>query len=137
MFQAYSDGVAVAASGTYPLNNVTYLKGCTATPVASGSVALSKRGVYNVQVDGFATLADAGEYSIQLARNGVALPQAISTTSVAATEIGSGSFSTLVVVTENDCCCNWASAPVVLSIINPSETAVTDAHINITVTKLI
>ena len=27
MIQAYSDGVTVAANGTYPLNNVVFLKG--------------------------------------------------------------------------------------------------------------
>lgn len=137
MIQVYSNGVSVAAGGTYPLNNVTFYKGNTAVQSAAGSVALNKRGVYIVQVDGFATLATAGTYSIQLTRNGVPVPQAISTTSVAAGEIGSGSFTSLITVAENDCPCNWTTSAVTLGIVNP-ETAedITEGHINMIITKL-
>ena len=107
MIQVYSNGITVAAGGTYPLNNVTFYKGQTAVQNAVGSVALDKKGVYIVQVDGFGTLADAGDYSIQLALNGVPVPQAISTVSVDAGDIGSGSFTTLVTVSQSDCPCNW------------------------------
>lgn len=137
MIQVYSNGVSVAAGGTYPLNNVTFYKGNTAVQSAAGSVALNKRGVYIVQVDGFATLATAGTYSIQLTRNGVPVPQAISTTNVAAGEIGSGSFTSLITVAENDCPCNWTTSAVTLGIVNP-ETAedITEGHINMIITKL-
>ena len=137
MIQVYSNGVSVAAGGTYPLNNVTFYKGNTAVQSAAGSVALNKRGVYIVQVDGFATLATAGIYSIQLTRNGVPVPQAISTTNVAAGEIGSGSFTSLITVAENDCPCNWTTSAVTLGIVNP-ETAedITEGHINMIITKL-
>ena len=137
MIQAYSDGVTVAANGTYPLNNVVFLKGNTAVMAGAGGVALTKRGIYNVKVDGFATLAEAGDYSIQLTRNGVPLPQAISTTTLAAAGSANGAFDTLVVVEESDCPCNWTSAAVTISILNPSTVEVTDAHINIVVSKLI
>lgn len=137
MIQAYSDGVTVAAGGTYPLNNVVFLKGNTATPAGAGNIALSKRGIYSVHVDGFATLAGAGDYSIQLTRNGVPLPQAISTTTLAAAGSASGSFETLVVVEDTDCPCDWTSTAVTLGIINPSTVEVTEGHINITVSKLI
>lgn len=137
MIQVYSNGVSVTAGGTYPLNNVTFYKGNTAVQSAAGSVALNKRGVYIVQVDGFATLATAGTYSIQLTRNGVPVPQAISTTNVAAGEIGSGSFTSLITVAENDCPCNWTTSAVTLGIVNP-ETAedITEGHINMIITKL-
>ncbi len=137
MIQAYSDGVTVAAGGTYPLNNITFLKGNTATAAGAGGIALSKRGIYNVHVDGFGTLADAGDYSIQLTRNGLPLPQAISTTPLTAAGSASGSFETLIVVEDSDCCCNWTSAATTIGIINPSTVEVTDAHINILVSKLI
>ena len=136
MIQVYSDGVEVAANGTYPLNNATFYKGRTAIQNAAGTVALTKRGVYVVQVDGFATLATAGEYSIQLAINGIPVPQAISTMTVAAAEIGNGSFTAVVPVSETDCPNNWTTTATLLSVINPSDTDVTDAHINMTVTKL-
>lgn len=137
MIQVYSNGVTVAAGGTYPLNNVTFYKGQTAVQNAVGSVALDKKGVYVVQVDGFGTLAAAGDYSIQLALNGVPVPQAISTTSVAAGDIGSGSFTTLVTVSQSDCPCNWTTSATNLSVINPEGAGdVTEGHINMIVTKL-
>ena len=137
MIQVYSNGITVAAGGTYPLNNVTFYKGQTAVQNAVGSVALDKKGVYIVQVDGFGTLADAGDYSIQLALNGVPVPQAISTVSVDAGDIGSGSFTTLVTVSQSDCPCNWTTSATNLSIINPEGAGdVTEGHINMIVTKL-
>lgn len=137
MFQAYSDGATVVAGGTYPLNNVVFLKGNTAIAAGAGGVALTKRGIYNVHVDGFATLADAGDYSIQLTRNGIPLPQAISTTTLTAVGSAAGSFDSLVVVEDNDCACNWTSSAVTVGVINPSEVEVTNAHINILVSKLV
>ena len=136
MIQLYSDGVTVAAGGTYPLNNIVFLKGNTAIPAGASGVALPKRGIYNVHVDGFATLAAAGDYSIQLTRNGIPLPQAISTTTLTAAGSASGAFDTLVVVEESDCPCNWTSSAVTIGVLNPSEVEVTDAHINIIVSKL-
>ena len=136
MIQLYSDGVTVAANGTYPLNNATFLKGNTAIAAGAGGIALLKRGVYNVHVDGFATLAAAGDYSIQLTKNGVPLPQAISTTTLAAAGSASGAFETLIVVEESDCPCNWTSSAVTIGVINPSEVEATDAHINVIVSKL-
>lgn len=137
MIQIYSDGVAVASGGTYPLNTAVFFKGNTATQNAVGSAGLNNRGVYNVHVDGFATLADEGVYSIQLTRNGVPLPQAISSMTVAAGDIGSGSFETLIVVEDSNCSCDWTSVATSLGVINPSESDVTDAHINILISKLI
>ena len=137
MIQFYSNGVTVAAGGTYPLNNITFYKGQTAVQNAVGSVALDRKGVYVVQVDGFGTLTTAGDYSIQLALNGVPVPQAVSTTSVAAGDIGSGSFTTLVTVSQSDCPCNWTTSATNLSIINPEGAGdVTEGHVNMIVTKL-
>lgn len=137
MIQAYSDGLTVAAGGTYALNNIVFLKGNTAVAAGAGGVALTKRGIYNVHVDGFATLADAGDYSIQLTRNGVPMAQAISTTALAAAGSASGAFETLVVVDESDCPCNWTSAAVTIGVINPSTVEATEAHINVVVSKLV
>ena len=137
MIQAFSNGVSVAAGSTYPLNNVTFYKGQTAVQNAVGSIALDKKGVYIVQVDGFGTVAADGVYSIQLAQNGVPVPQAISTTTVAANSIASGSFTTLVTVSQTDCPCNWTTSATNLSIINPEGAGdVAEGHINILVTKL-
>lgn len=138
MIQVFSDGVEVAAGGTYPLNNATFYKGNTAIQSAAGTIALTKRGVYMVYVDGFGTLEDEGEYSIQLAVNGFPVPQAISTITVSAGDIGNGSFSAVIPVSGNDCPNNWTSTATLISVINPATgAAVTDGHINVTVTKLV
>lgn len=138
MIQVFSDGVEVAAGGTYPLNNATFYKGNTAIQNAAGTIALMRRGVYMIYVDGFATLAAAGTYAIQLAVNGVPVPQAISSTTVAAGGIGNGSFTAVIPVSGTDCPNNWTSTATLVSVINPATGApVTDGHINVTVTKLV
>jgi hypothetical protein len=90
--------------------------------------------VYLVEVDGFATGEAAGENTAQLVVNGLAAPQALSSYTVnTATAVPFG-FKTLVQVSENNCNCNCFSSPTVLQVIN-GEQALTDAHINIVVTK--
>lgn len=136
MVQYYSTGVDVAAGGFFPLNNAAYVKGQTTTHGAPATLELNQRGIYMVSVDSYATLEGAGDFSIQLYRDGVALPQALNTTSVAAGEIGATSFSTLVTVPQSNCPCNCTSAPVTLQIANASEVDITDAHVNVVVTKI-
>lgn len=124
MLQAYSSNLAVAANAAFPFNNVTIDKGCAETLSAPASIQLNKRGVYLVEVDGYAAAAA----TVQLYANGIALPQAIS-------EGETFGFKTLIQVTENNCCCNMVSSPTVLQVMN-GDTALTAAHINIVVTKL-
>ena len=135
MLQAYSSDLTVAANATFPFNNVTLDKGCGETLSAPASIQLNKRGVYLVEVDGFATPADATLVTAQLYVNGIAQPQAISSfTGVAATANTFG-FKTFVQVAENNCQCNCFSSPTVLQVIN-GITVLTDTHINIVVTKI-
>jgi len=135
MLQAYSSNLEVAANAAFPFNNITLDKGCGETLSAPASIQLNQRGVYLVEVDGFATPADATLVTVQLYVNGVAQPQAISSfTGVAATANTFG-FKTFVQVAENNCQCNCLSSPTVLQVIN-GITALTDAHINIVVTKI-
>lgn len=135
MLQAYSSDLDIAANAAFPFNNVTLDKGCGETLSAPASIQLNQRGVYLVEVDGFATPAAETLVSAQLYVNGVAQPQAISSfTGVAATADTFG-FKTFVQVAENNCPCNCVSSPTVLQVIN-GITALTDAHINIVVTKI-
>ena len=135
MLQAYSSNLAVAANAAFPFNNVTVDKGCSDTLSAPASIQLNKRGVYLVEVDGFATPAAATLVSVQLYVNGVAQPQATSSFTGVAAAVDTFSFKTFVQVTENNCNCNCTSSPTVLQVIN-GDTALTDAHINIVVTKI-
>ena len=135
MLQAYSSNLAVAADAAFPFNNVTVDKGCAETLSAPASIQLNQRGVYLVEVDGFATPGAATLVSAQLYVNGVAQPQAISSFTGVAATADTFSFKTFVQVTENNCPCNCTSSPTVLQIRN-GITALTDAHINVVVTKI-
>ena len=135
MLQAYSSNLSVAANAAFPFNNVTVDKGSAETLSAPASIQLNQRGVYLVEIDGYATGSDAGTAIIQLNANGVALPQANTSFDVAAATVCNFSFKTLIQVANNNCPCNCVSSPTVLQLVNGEE-ALTDAHINIIVTKL-
>ena len=135
MLQAYSSNLAVAANAAFPFNNITVDKGCSDTLSAPASIQLNQRGVYLVEVDGFATPAAATLVSVQLYVNGVAQPQATSSFTGVVAAVDTFSFKTFVQVTENNCNCNCTSSPTVLQVIN-GDTALTDAHINVVVTKI-
>lgn len=136
MLQIYSDNLAVAANTVFPFNNVILDKGCAENLSAPATVQLNKQGVYLIEMDGFATPDAATEVSIQLYVNGVAQPQAITSfmgTSVTATD--TFGFKTFVRVLQNNCNCNCLTSPTTLQFIN-GDTALSDAHINVVITKI-
>ena len=136
MLQAYSDNIEVAANTAYTFNNVVLDKGCGENLSGPSTINLNQRGVYLVEMDAYVTPDAATAVSAQLYVNGVAQPQAISSfngTSVTGTQaLG---FKTFVRVLENNCKCNCLASPTTLQVMN-GETAVSDAHINIVVTKI-
>jgi len=134
MIQAYSSNLDVAARVAIPFNNAIIEKGCTAVLSAPATIQLNARGLYMVSVDAYGEPGAAGDVSIQLYRNGVALPQAISSATGATGDLTALSFQTLVQVSQNNtnCCC---SSPTTLQVIN-GDIALTDAHCNIVVTKV-
>ena len=135
MLQAYSSNLSVGATSAFPFNNVTVDKGCAETLSAPATIQLNQRGVYLVEVDGYASGAADGISNVQLNVNGVAYPQAISEFTTATTTISGFGFKTFVQVTTNNCPCNCVTSPTVLQVVN-GPVAVTDAHINIVVTKI-
>lgn len=135
MLQAYSSNLAVATNTAFPFNNTVVDKGCAETLSAPATIQLNKRGVYLVKVDGFATGAAAGQDTIQLYVNGVAQSQAISSVTLTTTGAANFNFNSLIQVAANNCPCNCVTSPTVLQVIN-GDSAITDAHINIVVTKL-
>ena len=108
-------------TGVIPTVNVTFLN--KLAEVTLGQIKLNKCGVYMVECDASAEATT----TIQLYKDGVAVPQAQSTG-------GTPAFVTLVQVLENNCCCPCAS-PVSLQIMN--ETAATFTDVNVCVTKLV
>lgn len=135
MLQAFSSDLTISANAAYPFNNVTVDKGCAETLSAPASIQLNQRGVYLVEVDGYGTGSAAGENTAQLYVNGVAYMQGISSYTTAAATVANFSFKTFVQVNENNCRCNCISSPTVLQVIN-GEQPLTDAHVNIVVTKI-
>ena len=136
MLQVYSDNLAVAANAVFPFNNVVVDKGCAENLSAPATLQLNQRGVYLVEMDGFATPEAATIVSIQLYVNGVAQPQAVSTfVPASVTDTRTFGFKTFVRVFENNCNCNCLTSPTTLQFMN-GETEVSDAHINVVITKI-
>lgn len=135
MIQVYSDGLTVAAGASIPLNNVTYSKGCSAT-LAGGTVLLNKRGVYLIEVDAYGSVADAGDFGVQVAVNGAPRLDAINLSTTAVGDLTSVKTQCYVTVAQSDCPCNCTSAPTTVQIINPADVGATDAHYNVSVSKL-
>lgn len=135
MLQAYSTGLAITANTAVPFNNVIIDKGCAERLTAPATIELDKRGVYLVEVDGFATGGAAGANTMQLYMNGVALPQAVSSFTASTTAISDFGFKTLIQVSENNCNCNCFTSPTVLQLRN-GDVDLTDVHANIVVTKI-
>ena len=134
MLQIYSTNLEVAANAAYPLNTVSLEKGSAIVTSGAASIQLNRCGLYKVTCDAYANPAAAGPVSIQMYKNGIPQPEAISLFTGTVGTIDTLGFETLVQVSENNtrCCC---TAPTVLQFIN-GDTAVTGAHINITVTKV-
>lgn len=136
MLQVYSSNLSVPANTVFPFNNVVLDKGCGARLTAPATIELDKRGVYLVEMDGFATPDAATEVSVQLMVNGVAQPQAITTFMPAAvTDTRTFGFKTFVRVLQNNCPCNCLTSPTTLQFMN-GDTDLSDAHINVNVTQI-
>ena len=136
MLQVYSSNLAVDASAVFPFNNVVIDKGCGETLSAPATIQLNKAGIYLVEMDGFATPDTATAVSVQLIVNGVAQPQAISSfTPASVTDARTFGFKTFVRVLENNCPCNCLTSPTTLQFMN-GETALSEAHINVVITKI-
>ena len=103
---------------------------------APATIQLNQRGIYLVEMDGYATPDAATQVDVQLIVNGVAQPQAISSFVPASiTDARTFGFKTFVRVTENNCPCNCVASPTTLQFMN-GATAVSDAHINVVITKI-
>ena len=136
MLQVYSTNLTVPANTAFPFNNTIVDKGCGAALSAPATITLNKRGVYLIEMDGFATPDAATEVSIQLMVNGVAQPQAITTfVPAAVTDTRAFGFKTIVRVQQNNCPCNCLSSPTTLQFMN-GTTDLSEAHINVVITQI-
>ena len=134
MIQLYSTNVNVDTNSPIPLNNIKLIKGTTAVHSAPASIELNRSGIYMVTVNASITPAAAGTVSIQLVKDNVVEPAAVSSATGAADSISSLSFSTLVQVRDNNtCCCN--TSPTVLQLLNTGQAGVFSI-VNIVITKI-
>lgn len=133
MIDVYSNDVIVPVDGIYPLNVTKITKGCTAT-INGSNVELNRAGVYMVSVDAYLAPTADGTVGIQLEKDGVLQPQAISTSTGTADDPVSLSFETLIQCTQNNsnCCC---SSPSSILIKNVGEQEAS-GHIHMVVTKV-
>ena len=103
MLELYSKNVTAAANGLIPLTTVALLKGASTQPLGASTIQFNKCGIYEVSVSGSVIGSAAGEIVVQLEKNGVAQPQAVSLITAAdATSQIPFSFTTLVQVPDNN-----------------------------------
>lgn len=134
MLQTYSTNIAVAVNENIPFNNVSLIKGCTATKPSAATVNLNSAGIYRVSFDASAIATVAGNLEVQLYRNGVPLPQATATNTGAVTDSEMLTFEALVQVPYNNTC-ECCTAPVTIEVRNIGVAA-TFVSANLIVTKL-
>ena len=130
-----SSNIDFAANTAIPLNNLVIDKGCAERLTAPATIEIDKRGVYMIEVDGYATGSATGTATIQLYKNGTAVPNAQTQFAVAADSVMNFHFESLIQVPQNNCGCNCLTSPCVLQLMN-GETALTNGYINIVVTRL-
>ena len=107
-------------------------KGHTAT-LNGATISLNANGVYMVSVDAVGTTATPGDISIQLYRDGVPVPYAVSSDTIAtADDVSALGFTALVAVNNNGCRCYENSTELTLVNVGVANTI----DVNIVVTKV-
>ena len=136
MLEVYSTNTTAAAGAPIALSNVSLLKGTSTQLQGVSSIQINKCGVYEVSVSATATADAAGAIIIQLRKDGVLQPQALtSTTAADITSQHALGFTTLVQVTHDNysnCIC---STPTIIDFVN-SGVETTYNHINVTVVRI-
>ena len=126
MIDIYSNNITVSEQSPIPFNSTKLAKGCGIVRQGTTTVQFNKCGVYSVDFHASAIAGTAGEITLQLRKNGVLQPQALtSETAADTTSVHALSFSTLVQVDHNNCKCNMCSIPVIIDVYNASDTPVT------------
>ena len=127
MLQVYSENVTVPENTNFPLQTVKVWKGPTS--MLSGNVInLTKRGVYRVTVSAVATAETAGVSGIQLYKNGIADPSAVTQATVPAAGYAAISFTAYIQVTD-DATPDPGSSPVQIQLIATGAEATWDISV--------
>ena len=119
MLEVYSKNVTVAANASVPLNNTVLIKGTSSQIQGASTIQLNKCGVYQIAVSAVAIGSAEGVISLQMQKNNVLQPQAVtSATAADATSQYPMSFVTLVQVPQNNCPNCVCSAPTTIDFVN-------------------
>ena len=134
MLEVYSKNVTVAENGIIPLTTVALIKGTSTQLLGTSTIQFNKCGIYEVTVSGSVTGSAAGEIIIQLEKNGVVQPQAVSLATAAdTTSIIPFSFTTLIQVPDSNninCPCSTTTT------IYLRDAGIEDTYNTITVTAV-
>jgi hypothetical protein len=122
---------AVAADGTLNFGTTRVLTGCTVKHAdGTPTFTLTKPGYYYVSFDGVITGTTAGTVTVELLNGADAVPAALASTTVAADDVATLNFTTIVRVLPS---CPSIDNTTKLSVANTGvATTFTSANINIT-----
>lgn len=136
MLEVYSKNVTVIADEPIALTTISVNKGASTELLGTSTIQLNKCGVYEITVSFSVVATTAGDIQIQLRKNSILQPQALSTITAAdATSTYSSSFTTLVQVPQNNNPCCGCSIPTTIEIVNTGVGATYD-HIDVTVVRI-
>ena len=135
MIEAYSQNVTVNSSSNVPFEITKIDKGCYEDLSGSSSINLNHCGVYCVTVNGTVTPSEAGTFSVELFKDGVAQVDTLTQATVEASQLYPFSFTEFVQVSKNNSSCA-CSSPTVINVINTGVAAVYD-NVKIAVDKVI
>lgn len=116
MIEAFSNSVTVSSKSAIPLNTVVVDKNNTAELDGASTIKFNKCGAYKVTCNASAVAGAAGVVSINLERNGIAMPQSVSQfTAADTTSLYTIGFETIVQVPQNNnnCPCTIPTTVVV------------------------
>lgn len=137
MIDSYTNtSLSIAANAPITFNANSIQTGCTATHAAgTATFSLNKPGFYYVTFNGTGTVsgAAAGNITVTLQNNGVAVPGGTaSVTSASTTDIRSISFSKIIQIRPSCCAVNNRTQ---LTFVNAGVAAIF-SNVNVVITKL-
>lgn len=96
MLRTYSTNITVSANTAIPFNTDKISVGTSITHPSATNINVNKPGFFLVTFDISMSSTDAGPVTLQLYADGVAIPDAIVTTTLVASTTTNGSFATII-----------------------------------------
>ena len=133
MINSYNSATQSVASGAaYVFDTNRIVTGCTVGHAAgTPTFTLTKPGYYYISFNTTFTTAETGEVTVELQNNGVAVPGANASETVAVVgDVGSMSFATIIKVLPS--CCAIDNTANLTFVVTDTALSVTTANVNIT-----